>query len=64
MLTLDFLSNDYKEKKTQAQIVEENIEIDIITGRIPAGKRINEQDICKAYNMSRRYPTGVYLPWD
>ena len=53
MLTLDFLSNDYKEKKTQAQIVEENIEIDIITGRIPAGKRINEQDICKAYNMSR-----------
>ena len=52
MLTLDFLSNDYKEKKTQAQIVEETIEIDIITGRIPAGKRINEQDICKAYNLS------------
>ncbi len=53
MLTLDFLSNDYKEKKTPAQIAEENIEIDIITGKIPPGKRINEQDICKTYNMSR-----------
>ncbi|MCI8348184.1 MAG: GntR family transcriptional regulator [Firmicutes bacterium] len=53
MLTLDFLSNDYKEKKTMAQIAEENIEIDIITGRIPSGKRINEQSLCKAYNMSR-----------
>ena len=29
MITLDFLSNDYKEKKTPAQIAEENIEIDI-----------------------------------
>ena len=53
MLTLDFLSNDYKEKKTMAQIAEENIEIDIITGKIPSGKRINEQSLCKAYNMSR-----------
>ena len=53
MLKLDFLSNDYKEKKTPAQIVEEAIEIDIITGKIPAGKRINEQDICKRFNMSR-----------
>lgn len=53
MLTLDFLSNDYKEKKTMAQIVEENIEIDIITGKIPSGKRINEQSLCKTYNMSR-----------
>ncbi len=53
MLTLDFLSNDYKEKKTQAQIVEENIEIDIITGKIPSGKRINERELCETYNMSR-----------
>lgn len=53
MLKLDFLSNDYKEKKTTAQLVEEAIEIDIITGRIPPGKRINEQDICKRFNMSR-----------
>ena len=53
MLKLDFLSNDYKEKKTPAQIAEEAIEIDIITGKIPAGKRINEQDICKRFNMSR-----------
>ena len=53
MLTLDFLSNDYKEKKTQAQIVEENIEIDIITGKIPSGNRINERELCETYNMSR-----------
>lgn len=54
MLTkLDFLSNDYKEKKTPAQLAEEAIEKDIISGRIAPGKRINEQDICKRFNMSR-----------
>ena len=54
MLTkLDFLSNDYKEKKTPAQLAEETIEKDIISGRIAPGKRINEQDICKRFNMSR-----------
>jgi DNA-binding GntR family transcriptional regulator len=54
MLTkLDFLNNDYKEKKTPAQLAEEAIEKDIISGRIPPGKRINEQDICKRFNMSR-----------
>lgn len=54
MLTkLDFLSNDYKEKKTPAQLAEEAIEKDILSGRIPSGKRINEQDICKRFNMSR-----------
>lgn len=54
MLTkLDFLNNDYKEKKSPAQLAEEAIELDIITGRIPPGKRINEQDICKRFNMSR-----------
>lgn len=53
MLSLDFLSNDYKEKKTHAQIVEESIEIDIITGKIPPGKRINERELCETYNMSR-----------
>lgn len=52
MLTLDFLSNDYKEKKTQAQIVEENIEIDIITGKIPSGNRINERELCETYNRA------------
>ncbi len=50
---LDFLSNDYKEKKTPAQLAEEAIEKDIISGRIAPGKRINEQDICKRFNMSR-----------
>lgn len=53
MLTLDFLSNDYKEKKTPAQLAEEAIEIDIITGKIRPGSRINEQDLCKRFNMSR-----------
>ncbi len=54
MLTkLDFLSNDYKEKKTPAQLAEEAIEKDILSGRIASGKRINEQDICKRFNMSR-----------
>ena len=54
MLTkLDFLSNDYKEKKTPAQLAEEAIEKDIISGRIAPGQRINEQDICKRFNMSR-----------
>lgn len=52
-ISLDFLSNDYKDKKTPAQLAEEAIEIDIITGRIPSGKRINEQDICRRFNMSR-----------
>ena len=53
MITLDFLSNDYKEKKTPAQIAEENIEIDIITGKFPNGKRINEQELCRRFGMSR-----------
>ncbi len=53
MLKLDFLSNDYKEKKTPAQIAEENIEIDIITGKIPKDKRINEAELCRRFNMSR-----------
>lgn len=53
MLTLDFLSNNYKENKTPAQLAEEHIEIDIITGKIPAGSRLNEQDLCRSYNMSR-----------
>lgn len=53
MITLDFLSNDYKEKKTPAQIAEENIEIDIITGKFSNGKRINEQELCRRFGMSR-----------
>ena len=53
MLKLDFLSNDYKEKKTPAQLAQETIEVDIITGRIPSGKRINEQDLCRRFSMSR-----------
>ena len=62
MLTLDFLSNDYKEKKTQAQIVEENIEIDIITGKIPSGKRINERELCCFFRFSSgRYRQGHAL---
>ena len=47
------MSNDYKEKKTPAQAAEEAIAIDIITGRLPSGKRINEGDLCERFNMSR-----------
>lgn len=53
MLNLGFLNNEYKEKKTPAQIAEESIEIDIITGKIPRGKRINEQELCRRFGMSR-----------
>ncbi len=53
MINLDFLSNDYKEKKSPSQLAEEAVEIDIITGRIPSGKRINEQELCKRFGMSR-----------
>lgn len=53
MQTLDFLSNDYLEKKSPAQLAEEAIEIEIITGRIPSGKRINEQQLCEKFKMSR-----------
>ncbi len=53
MFTLDFLSNNYKEQRTAAQIAEEAIAIDIISGKIPSGKRINEQELCQKYNMSR-----------
>ena len=35
MLKLDFLSNDYKEKKTPAQLAQETIEVDIITEFLP-----------------------------
>ena len=53
MISLDFLNNDYKEKKTPAQAAEEAIAIDIITGRLPSGKRINENDLCERFGMSR-----------
>lgn len=53
MINLDFLNNDYKEKKSPAQLAEEAIEIDIITGRLPSGKRINEPELCKRFGMSR-----------
>lgn len=53
MIKLDFLSNDYKERKTPAQIVEEAIAVDIITGKIPSGKRLNETTLCERFAMSR-----------
>ena len=53
MVNLDFLSNDYKDKRSRQEIIQEKIEIDIITGKIPNGKRISEQSLSDAYNMSR-----------
>ncbi|MFR2966334.1 MAG: hypothetical protein ACLTK0_08070 [Anaerovoracaceae bacterium] len=51
MLTLDFLTTIIK-KKDSGSDSEENIDR-YNNGQDTCGKRINEQDICKAYNMSR-----------
>ena len=53
MMNLDFLSNDYQEKKTKAQKIEEEIKIEILSGRLRTGQRIVEQDLCDKYGISR-----------
>ena len=53
MLSLDFLKNEYQEKKTTVQIVAEEIAIDILTGAMPGGKQIVEQRLCEKYHISR-----------
>ena len=53
MLSLDFISNEYEDRKTPAQKVCETIAIDILTGVLPDGKQIVEQKICEKYHMSR-----------
>ena len=53
MVNLDFLSNDYEEKKTAAKKIEEELKISILTGRFASGERITEQYLCDRYQMSR-----------
>lgn len=53
MINLDFLSNDYEEKKTISQKIEEELKTDILTGKRRDGQRIVEQDLCDAYGISR-----------
>lgn len=53
MINLDFLSNDYQETKTKAQKIEEELKIDILSGKLRSGQRIVEQDLCDRYGISR-----------
>jgi len=52
-MNLDFLNNDYEEKKTPAQKIEESLKIDILTGKLRSGQRIVEQNLCDQYGLSR-----------
>lgn len=53
MLQLDFLSNDYQEKKTLSEKIEEELKIDILSGKLRNGQRIVEQNLCDKYGISR-----------
>lgn len=53
MLSLDFINNDYEDKKSPTQRVAQAISIDILTGILPQGKQIVEQQLCDKYKMSR-----------
>ena len=53
IMNLDFLSNDYQEKKTKAQKIEEELKIEILSGKLRSGQRIVEQDLCDRYGISR-----------
>lgn len=53
MLSLDFINNEYEDKKTPSQKACESIAIDILTGILPDGKQIVEQKVCEKYNLSR-----------
>lgn len=53
MINLDFLNDDYKEKKTTAQKIEEELKIDILSGKMRSGQRIIEQNLCDRYGVSR-----------
>ena len=53
MNKLDFLNDDYQEKRTKAQKIEEELKIDILRGKMRSGQRIVEQDLCDRYGISR-----------
>ena len=53
MLSLDFLKNEYQDKKTTVQTVAEEIAIKILTGTLPDSRQIVEQRLCEKYHISR-----------
>ena len=53
MFSLDFIKNEYQDKKTTVETVAEEIAIDILTGAVPDGKQIVEQRLCEKYHISR-----------
>ena len=53
MLNLDFLNNDYDQKKSINEKVTEAVAIEILTGSLRPGKRIVEQKLCDKYGISR-----------
>ena len=61
MNKLDFLNDDYQEKRTKAQKIEEELKIDILRGKMRSGQRIVEQDLCDRYGISRT-PIREILP--
>ena len=53
MLSLDFLDNDYLDKRTPSEKAKEQIKIDILTHEIRPGQRLIEQKLCERFDLSR-----------
>ena len=53
MLDINYIKNEYELPKTQLEKVEEEIIIDILTGKMHSGQRIVEQDLCQRFGLSR-----------
>ena len=61
MLSLDFIKNEYQDKKTTVQTIAEDIAINILTGTMKDGKQIVEQRICDKYKIGRTLAREVLL---
>ncbi len=61
MLSLDFIKNEYQDKKTTVQTIAEDIAINILTGAMKDGKQIVEQRICDKYKIGRTLAREVLL---
>lgn len=53
MINLDSIIDPSKVQKTKAEKIEEELKIDILTGKLRAGQRIVEQKLCDRYGISR-----------
>lgn len=53
MVNLNFLSNDYRDKRSNSEIISESIMIDILTGNLKGGFWLSEPYLTKKYNISR-----------